>query len=89
MAADAGTVTLSVEEVANQNASIQMKLRGQGFSNCQPFVRLSRTREVAGGALDKAPVFKTEVTARPLLLEAAGMWQLDGFACVRVGRGRW
>lgn len=61
MGGGAGTVTLSVEEVANQNTTIRMKLRGQGFSNCQPFVRLSRTREVAGGALDKAPVFKTEV----------------------------
>jgi hypothetical protein len=57
----AGTLTLAVEELPNQNASVRFKVRGENFPSCQPFVRVSRTKELMGGALETTPVYRTEV----------------------------
>jgi len=64
----AGTLTVSAEEQANQNASVRFTLKGVDFlSSAKPFVKLCRTKEAILGALDKTPVFKTEVSRHHIL----------------------
>jgi hypothetical protein len=67
----AGTLTVTSEEQPHQGASLRLKLRGENFPSCQPFIRVSRTREMTGGALEKTPVFKTEVGAEDEIWSSA------------------
>ena len=59
-----GTITVTAEEQAHQNASVRLKFKGEGFASSKPFMKLCRTKEMMGGALEKTPVFKTEVRCR-------------------------
>lgn len=60
-----GTITISAEEQANQNANIRLKLKGQDVPSGQkPFFQISRTRELMGGNLEKTAVYKSEVITK-------------------------